>query len=899
MELKNNLLKNKKGFMFTLDALLASLILVGGLLLISQHLLEEAPNQHLEYLSTDVLSSLAELRMSDLEITNNSFVNNLTELSNNTDLNLSVLEQIGTYWAVGQPELATNLSNYVLNNLLPANMGVNLTIQGLSYGFASDNVDVLLDKSFSQAGTPSSVVVGERMITGINKGSPLTGSTSSAYLRRIQNKTTNSFAYFGGFIGQGRITVRLDNLPPDINDSGSVREMFLEGEFDSDFDLLINNHHCTHINVNGLAVQRFNVTSCSSNLTAGNNTVTLDFTEGLINASVSGGLLGIRYMTEEFGTMESSGVKRIYLPDIDGVINLYDGFMVPGTLQIMDIYLHYWVDDNVTLPIFIDIGNTSVYQENSTGEKTIFRDDATLRSFGLNYNNMSNTTVPLRIGFYSGNLTNSTGNVTDVFLITSNQGSMDKLPYDIINTSSTNMSRIAAAKIVDHLFVDIVLNATGNRVGLVAYGQAGASAPAVEELSTDGSISGPLHTEINEYKIHSDDQAQRDLCAAILQAKIRLNSQTGRKLAIVFMTDGDIQKPLPAQTSLCDGSKSKDRATIWADTVSQACDPAKNPKNITFYAVGFGRTVMNDPAIRGNLSKMAECTGGKFANSTNTSELEDIYSEFATELAASSIVYTFQRATSVKDAASRLYGDSYIDISYEPPSPAAQQNQIPITFQTDQFNNCTPTRNIPEGLTITEAHIVSYSGDYWTKYLSVDGNPPVYDLSLYGANFTNLGDPFQLLVPPHLLTSGDHTFSIKLGANSTSDILFCSNDSLIYTGLVDASTNRSTVLQNASGCNWTVESEDNQFQDLSVPVDYNGTKKCTYNSTNFTLESGAYYPDDAYDVAAYNLLSQLDLDSDGRVSVNFAEEDLEILITLVSNVPYLWGPSIIRANVWQ
>ncbi len=252
----------------------------------------------------------------------------------------------------------------------------------------------------------------------------------------------------------------------------------------------------------------------------------------------------------------------------------------------------------------------------------------------------------------------------------------------------------------------------------------------------------------------------------------------------------------------------------------------------------------------------------------------------------------------MKDAASHLYGDSYIDISYEPPSPAAQQSQIPITFKSGQFNTCTPTVNIPEGLTVTEAHIVSYSADYWTKLFTVDGNV-VYDLSLYGVNFTNLGDPYQLLVPPTLLTAGDHVFNIALGANASSDIPCSFNDSLIYTGLVDASTNRSIVLSNASGCYWTVESEDNQFQSLDVPRGYAGPKICTYNSTNFTLATGAYDPNDAYDVAAFNLLSQLDLDGDGRVAVNFAEEDLEVLITLVRNVPYLWGPTIVRANVWQ
>jgi hypothetical protein len=63
--------------------------------------------------------------------------------------------------------------------------------------------------------------------------------------------------------------------------------------------------------------------------------------------------------------------------------------------------------------------------------------------------------------------------------------------------------------------------------------------------------------------------------------------------------------------------------------------------------------------------------------------------------------------------------------------------------------------------------------------------------------------------------------------------------------------------------------------------------------------SFAYSPDDAYDVAVYNLLSQLDFDSDGRVFVNVAVNDLEIIVNSVPAIPYLWGPSILEVRVWQ
>jgi len=876
---------NKKGFYFTLDALFSSFLLVGGLLLISQYLVKEPTTESIDFISADVLSALSELKMSEVNAT---FVSTYLSSSSHTNPKYTVLEQIGAYWATNEPTLAINLTEYLLKNLFPNNTGVNLVVEA----------DTIFNKTHDRL--PANLLTGERMITGIMAGGPLTGATSSAYLRRISDKSTSSFAYFGGFVGQGKITVRLDNLPSDITTSSNVREIFLEGEFDSDFNLLINGANCRFVNVNNAEVQRFNVTNCSSLLQPGNNTVTLNFTESITNASISGGLLGVRYVTNEFGTAEASGMRRTYLPDIDGVINLYDGFMVPGNLISMNVYLHYWAADNVTLPIFMDIGNTEIYHSNSTGEITKSILDVSLNDpiLALNYTAISNTTVPIRLGFFSGNMSNSTGNVSDIILLTSQHGSMKT--EDIAVTSSTYISRIAQVKIVDNMSIGIILNASGNRVGLTSFGT-GASVKLDSPLST---VAATLYGEVDKYKSVSSPTANRDLCSAMEVAKIELEGKcvsNDRKCAVILMTDGDLLRTDEKKTKTCSVGDTYDREVVWRDAVNEACNFSNksgingNQYNITFYTIAFGPEAANDPAIIGNLSLMANCTGGKFRLGNNASEIADIYREFATELAASSIVYTFQRATSATSVESRLYGDSYIDISYEPPTPAIQQSQIPITFQTEHFGTCTPTVNIPEGVTVIDAHIVSYSGDYWTKRLTVDGTV-VYNLSIYGSNYLNLGDPFQVLMPPHLLTAGNHLFSIALGANSshTASCSISANDSLIYTGLVSAATNRTIVLPSHDGCLWLVESEDVEFQSLAVPAGYTGAKQCNYTNASISYDS-----EDAYDVATVNLLMQLDPDKDGRVSVNFQEEDLEISVTLVTDVPYLWGPTLVKVNAWQ
>lgn len=865
---------NKKAFYFTMDAMFSAFLLIAGLMLITQYLVKQPVTESIDFTSSDLLSALGELKMSEVNAT---FVNTYLASNDNTNLNLSVLEQIGAYWATGNKTLAINLTQYVLAELLPNNTGASLSIGG----------DLLYEKQSSQ--NPRNKLTGERMITGIEEGAPLTGATSSAYLKKIQNKNTYSFAYFGGFVGQGIISVMIENLPSDIS-VDNVHEMFLQGEFDSDFDFIINSQKCSHHIVNNDIIMRFNVTNCSSLLTAGDNIITLNFTQGITNASISGGLLGIKYTTSDLGATDSYDIKRIYLPGINGVINLYDGFMVPGNLQSLNIYLHYWAASNVTLPIFMDIGSVTVFSANTTGEKSFLLENDYLEPL-LDYTIMSNTTVPLRIGFYTGNTTNSTGNISDVFLLTSRHYSMGT--KDIIVDEVTNTTRISQAKDVDNLFVDIVLNASGNRVGLVSFGT-GASVDLDSPLTTN---TVPLHTAINNYAPHPAD-AQRYLCGAMKTAKAQLlsTSNNTRKRAIVLMTDGDLKKTT-GNTATCAYGQTSDRSIIWKDAVHQACNFTDynngNPYNLTFYTIAFGPQAANDPAIIGNLTLIANCTGGKFALGSNASELTEIYTNFANELAASSIVYTFQRATAATSVDSRLYGDSYIEVSYVPPTPAVQQSQIPITFQTPPFENCNPVITIPSDVTVIDARIVSYSGDYWTKSLIIDGNV-VYNLSKYADQYQNLGDPFQVLVPAYMLSSGTHQLSISIGANSTHTASCSANNSLIYVGLVAAATNRTIVLPVNNGCNWLVESEDLEFQNLKVPSGYTGSKQC-----NYTNASIVYDPDDAYDVAAFNLLSQLDPDNNGRVSVNFEEEDLEIIVTLVTGVPYLWGPTIVKASVWQ
>lgn len=834
-----------KGILFTFDAILGSLILIAAVLILLQATTESEPYTTSHY-SQDAVQALGAIKTNEVQ---DPWVEERILDETITDPTISVLDQIGQFWATNQTILAKNLTRIVAEQMLPENIGFSLVLGS----------DIIYEKNTTKQTRQRAAT--QSMITGIQKGASLEGSTGVAYLSGIGSKETSAFAFFGGFIGQGNVSVVLRDLPADINTT-NVLDFFIEGEFDDDFDLTVNGDACGSFSGPSTEAARFSLLSCNASLISGNNTIELEF-DSLVNGSISGGLVKVLYNTQEFQENIAIDQTVAWLPAVEGVINLYDSFYVPGELTNLTIDLDYWVRDNISLPLFLDIGNTTVWQSNASGDVNITLTNATLGVL-LDYSSFDTATVPYRLGFYEGNNSNTTGNVTDVILTTSRAGPMSFV--DIPNGVGFS-ERMEVAKNLSHIFIDIVLNATGNRVGLGSYW---ASAKLDHSLSTDNES---LHDEITGYKVQNPSQAQRDLCKAMEQAEAELLT-SNRNRVIMLMTDGDTTKCSNAQA------------------VAIACDDFAADK-IRYFTVGFGPEATGSGAVGTMLTDIAACTGGEFAEAENVTALEDIYRDFASKISESSITFDFQRATSANGVESSVKDGSKITIQYTPTFSPPTQYQIPVTLQTDPFSTCTPTVNISNGLQVIDAQITSYSGDFWTKTLLVD-NQVVFNLSDWAYNYTNLGDPFTVQIPASLLSAGSHTLDIRLGANASVDETCSLNDTLIYTALVNASTSRTTVLPTTAGCNWNIEFDDGGLLEAQVPISYTGANNCSYNTTAIV-----YNPEDAYDVATYELLSQLDFDNDGALFINLEAEDLQILVTLVSRVPYLWGPSIARMEVWQ
>jgi hypothetical protein len=1273
MELARKFRLSKKGFMFVLDALLASMILVGGLLLISQHLLTERSNENLEYLTTDMLSVLYELKMSDIEVINSSFYSYLSGGSSYTNRNLSIMEQIGTYWAINQSTLAANLSNFVMNNLFPKNMGFNMSM----------NVTVVFNQSLAYENY-SSLIAGQRMITGIKGNvSSLEGSTSSAYLQRIYDKRTSSFAYFGGFVGQGNITIKLERIPDDVVPADIMR-ILIELDAVTNFSVIINGDFCTTLNASNTTMtpERWDITFCNSSIASGINNITLDFQGNLNDAYVMGGNIRVEYKTDELQQSISLSNKTYLFPEIKGVVNLFDSFYIPGNLTEMTIYLHYLANHSILAlnnTFYLTLGKTAVLVDiDSTTEQSITLNNALLQSM-LNYSNIGGKTIPIRMGFE--NLTYDSEYVgnSQVMLVTDTSGTMNeemigtdtgvKRNCDNASFNNSDTQRLSVAKCLDKQFAADVLNISGNILGLVSYdtttnadtlapttnltrinnvigtanpetgyrtglytciccginsardelirgavrtvlianktnwkyntnsfsgepsndsngnswyefdyddaswlsGDAvlghylGGAVPVITDLGAGslgssfeyanlwenvGDTAGPpndftsgiLNSTGNTFNIsgandgwdwaggvygydsaaqfngasgqhlnmsfgtgspaqnrchdnrcsgaygisvnitdemmaylanggsatlsfyyewrpnsnsfetsdeawikarwtlpnlssyylgwskdagheHGDsgleidaaDNPNQQLSGNVsidltdmitssgthyldMGGKLRAdnsdewgyvyfdniqllftnktdryyfrrhftlsdtNISVARRALINLLSDDyakiyvngnivfDNQNTLNgtywdrrgifvdgsnfkvgdnvvavelvnsagsakfdmeliginssqqgAMLIMTDGQANEDCPTeqhthsAIQDAIQAACD-ARQKWGIQVFAVGYSTS-----ADESTLEGMATCGEGIYAKSDNTSALSDFYNQVVLNIIAATVKSQTVIVSGGNLSESNLYGDSYIFYKYTPIIEPPQPNEISVEIQSSQFNNCSATVTLPSGIRIADAKVTSYSGEHWTRTLSINSNP-VYNLSEYNTNFTTLGDPYLIHAPPSLFINGSNVFYVDTGDDSVNSTGCSKNNSLIYTALVPSSTERSPVVQNTIGCNWTIQFEDDTFSNKIIPVGCSGISpcpRCSYIATNHTLENNSYDPTDAYDIAVFNLLKKLDFDDNGKIFVNLDAIDIEIIITTITSVPYLWGPTLVRARVWQ
>ncbi|MEA3254731.1 MAG: VWA domain-containing protein [Candidatus Altiarchaeota archaeon] len=477
-----------------------------------------------------------------------------------------VLDEIGTKWAAangsnssGHWLNATNISRGYLDKLIPERFGYRLVIDDTDVLYDSDSDP---DSDRPPDATASSKTHSTRLLVGYGSGLPTRGHVARAFLTNIREKTTSSYTYFGGFVGQGNLT-KIITLPDGMD---TVQSICLEYAAGDNFNLDIDGTPVPVV----FPKSSGNMTAnwqCVSNPDSyipggGNHTFNIIFLgDDIIYQYIGGGFIRVTYNTSEFNTSKETGESYYEFPGIEGLINLYSSFYVPGVLNSMDMHLKFYNNYST----YLTMGDVRVFDTRNNESRefcTINNNEYTcdipdtnlsgiLNDGGLDYVlDLSEQTIPLRMGVENITATNVIG-FADVILITDLSRSMNwRIGYND-NTSGAirlcddpslyknDTRRVSLAKCLDKEFIDLILNISGNRVGLVGFNE---SAYASHSLTDD---KNDLINEVNNYQ----DSPSGGTCACCAINKAINLLDNSQQLVSVVLTP-PVESPHPYSKNL-------------------------------------------------------------------------------------------------------------------------------------------------------------------------------------------------------------------------------------------------------------------------------------------------------------------------------------------------------------
>lgn len=821
----------KKGVFFSIDALIALIIIFLSLLVIFP-LVRYSPSKY--FIHEDILKALSSLKIGELK--DDPYIAPLIANGKITDLNKTFLEQIGEFY-VTDPNLAKGLAAFFLKDVSETE---NI---GIWYGdklLASKNVT-----KFEEA---KNIEVDRRIISGIKEGTSVTGFSSRAFLR---NSIKTKYFYFGGYVGEG-------NISWEINYTGELDNVKIEITANKDFDIYINNKYSGRYQKSDsdFTPKEYNLMEgYKSYFNSGKNIIKFvndpnpTITEDL---HIAGGYVKITYRNSSVYEYETS---RYYFPGVEGVINVYDGFYIPADLNSLNIFLRYKSE----IPIFLNIGNVSVFDGKSSVETQKTIDNAELSS-KLDYSKLSRKTIPLRLGTINASYVVNRSVSLDVF-------SVSPLP-----SSFNSQGGIKLITDANREFIKKIIPYETIYIGLVGISKDSIEAQDYHNLSRNETS---LNNTLNNWNL----KGGVCLCCGIENATKALAVRPVDNLkSIVLMSDNE-----PTGACVPQGPGATQ------DAIDFACNAYRDYgivfSTILLYDIGLSGQISFSEKGKNMLQKIANCSNGSYYEG-DYENMTEIYKNVAEDLLK--LIYREQTIRLLGlNRSSILYPDSYIEMGYE-------RSMLPygliINLEQEFSDSYSGNFSIPKNSTLVDANVISYSGARWTSYVNVS-NKTVYNLTYFGNNFVELGDPYSVNIPNSfiqennsvILKTGYVPYNYSEGSKSNKILYRVSRSVVTY----------SPISLAGEGCNWTIGFEDETSSFFNVPWNYTGTNYCYYNNSRIE-----YNENDAIQDSTYSLLKELDLDSDGKVDIKFSEQDLEISSSQIVGIPFSWSTEV-QVRKWE
>jgi len=796
----------KRAVFFSLDSLIALAIIVFTILLVYPYI---SSSSHKSEVQEDFGEVFSTLKIGEI---NDSYVASLIAQGYIYDLNQSILEQIGEFYITNKT-LARQLANTMLGYL---DTSENI---GVWYGG-----NLVASKNSTPYESAKNVEVVTHMISGlsnIEQNGSITGYSARAWL---SSGMAQKYFYFGGYAGEGNISILIDY-------TGELSYVGLEIAVSRDFDIYINGDYSGHYENSSseFAPSKYDLTAYNSSFHDGENTIKLVGE----NLYIAGGYFRVIY--DGFEGVDKP--TRYYFPGVEGLINLYDGFYVPGQLNTMDILLHM----NTSVEMLLVIGNTTIYESNTSDEEIVTINNSELFSL-LNYSALSQKTIPIKFGLAHYEIVKP----IDVFSTAELAGSMNQ------NVPGTGKKVINFVKESNEVFIYAIMNSTSNRLGLVGYDT------DTDDLSQHHNLSRNI-TTLNSTIYGWKPGAGACTCCGIVKTVEYLEAQSNpsKFRTMVLMSDGK------ANTDCWSGNAKK-------DAIDAACDAFYN-HTIRVQVIGFGPTTTIDEDTLRNIS---ECGNGTYYYA-NATTLSDTYQQVARDIVAAA--HSEQTVKLLENLSTTLYPNSYIELNY---TKTSSPYGLITTLENQFYNNYSGIFNLSQDFQIVEAKAVSYSGPRWTDSVKIN-NIFIYNISVYGSDYTKLGDPYPIHIP-NSAVSQDNLVTVTTGIAPDNITQGSPYNKIIYTVRQNASS-YSEIVASAEGCNWELEFETGPGASIKVPLDYSGTDNCYYKASGQNISND----EDAFQLATLSLLQLLDSGLDGKIDVKFTEQNLEISASEITGIPYI------------